>query len=83
MIDRQEARTAEGRTGIDRNVFALFLFAKRLFRGKTQRDVAREAQVRIEAIVRAEERRPIGADQFDKLCCWQGEDPAIFTARTT
>jgi transcriptional regulator with XRE-family HTH domain len=66
---------------IDLHIFGLFLFAKRLTRGKTQRDVAAEAGVRIEAIVRAEERRTVGADQFQKLCAWQGEDPEVFEAR--
>jgi transcriptional regulator with XRE-family HTH domain len=63
---------------IDRALFGLFLFAKRIARGATQRDVAKAAGVRIEAVVRAEAMAPIRWRQFSKLCHWQGERPEIF-----
>ena len=66
---------------IDRDIFGLFLFAKRHIRVLSVRALAKAAGVPTTAVERAEERRPISPRQFEKLCRWQGEDPEIFARR--
>ena len=66
---------------IDRHIFGLFLEAKRIVWGLSRAAVAREADVPIEAIRAAVDKRAISRDAFAKLCAWQGEDPAIFHVR--
>lgn len=63
---------------VDFEVFALFLEARRVHRGKTPRRVAREAEVALEAVFRAARGRNPGAFEFFALCDWIGEEPALF-----
>ncbi len=63
---------------IDRSIFGLFLFAKRLCAALSVRAVAKQAGVPARSIALAEGRRPIPDRDFRRLCEWQGEDPALF-----
>lgn len=66
---------------IDFDLFALFLQARRVHRGKTECRAAREAEVEIDALRRAERGRNPGGHAFFRLCAWMGEDPASFIRR--
>jgi|GEM_PF-3767216 len=63
---------------VDFEVFALFLEARRVHRGKTPGRVAREAEVALDAVFRAARGRNPGAFEFFALCDWIGEEPALF-----
>ncbi|WFP74520.1 hypothetical protein [Mesorhizobium sp. WSM4906] len=63
---------------VDFTLFALFLEARRIHRGKSPTRVAREADVEVEAVFRAARGRDPGADEFLALCAWIGEEPALF-----
>lgn len=66
---------------IDFDVFALFLEARRIHRGKTAGRVAREAGVPLDAVTRAARGRNPGEDEFHALAEWIGEDPSIYFKR--
>jgi len=66
---------------VDFDVFALFLEARRIHRGRTPRRLAREAGVELDAVIRAARGRNPGADEFLALAAWVGEDPSIFLKR--
>ncbi|MER9625028.1 hypothetical protein NKI98_26925 [Mesorhizobium sp. M0222] len=63
---------------VDFTLFALFLEARRIHRGKSAARVAREADVEIDAVIRAARGRDPGPDQFLALCAWIGEEPSLF-----
>ncbi|MCA0027361.1 MULTISPECIES: hypothetical protein [unclassified Mesorhizobium] len=63
---------------VDFDVFAIFLEARRVHRGKTSRRVAKEAEVELDAVLRAARGRNPGSHAFFALCDWIGEEPAIF-----
>ncbi|TIP37950.1 MAG: hypothetical protein E5X76_18025 [Mesorhizobium sp.] len=63
---------------VDFTLFALFLEARRIHRGKSPTRVAREADVEVDAVFRAARGRDPGADEFLALCAWIGEEPALF-----
>ncbi|RWM98971.1 MAG: hypothetical protein EOR86_04935 [Mesorhizobium sp.] len=63
---------------VDFTLFALFLEARRIHRGKSPTRVAREADVEVDAVFRAARGRDPGANQFLALCAWIGEEPALF-----
>ncbi|BCM19232.1 hypothetical protein MJ8_30050 [Mesorhizobium sp. J8] len=67
-----------GRMPVDFTLFALFLEARRIHRGKSPSRVAREADVEVDAVFRAARGRDPGADEFLALCAWIGEEPALF-----
>ncbi|MER8427801.1 hypothetical protein [Mesorhizobium sp. M1403] len=66
---------------VDFDVFAMFLEARRVHRGKTQRRVAKEAEVELDAVLRAARGRYPGSYEFFALCDWIGEEPALFLKR--
>lgn len=66
------------KTSVDFTLFALFLEARRIHRGKSPTRVAREAEVEVDAVFRAARGRDPGADEFLALCAWIGEEPALF-----
>lgn len=66
---------------VDFDVFALFLEARRIHRGKTPGRVAREAGVDLDAVFRASRGRNPGADEFFALAGWIGEEPEFFLRR--
>lgn len=63
---------------VDFDVFAMFLEARRVHRGKSHRRVAKEAQVDLDAVQRAARGRNPGVFEFFALCDWIGEEPALF-----
>ncbi|MDG4854567.1 MULTISPECIES: hypothetical protein [unclassified Mesorhizobium] len=63
---------------VDFTLFALFLEARRIHRGKSPRRVAREADVEVDAVFRAARGRDPGTEEFLALCAWIGEEPALF-----
>ncbi|MER8591468.1 hypothetical protein NKH33_07675 [Mesorhizobium sp. M1182] len=63
---------------VDFDVFAMFLEARRVHRRKTQRRVAKEAEVELDAVLRAARGRNPGSYEFFALCDWIGEEPALF-----
>ncbi|RUU94149.1 hypothetical protein EOA79_31635 [Mesorhizobium sp. M1A.F.Ca.IN.020.03.2.1] len=63
---------------VDFTLFALFLEARRIHRGKSPTRVAREADVEVDAVYRAARGRDPGADEFLALCAWIGEEPSLF-----
>lgn len=65
-------------SAIDFDLFALFLEARRIHRGKTVRRVAREAEVDVEAVKRAARGRNPGVFEFFALAEWIGEQPTLF-----
>lgn len=66
---------------IDFQVFALFLEARRIHRGKTRLSVAREAEIEPDAVTRAASGRNPGTEEFAALCDWIGEAPELFLRR--
>jgi len=66
---------------IDFDIFALFLEARRIHRGKTVNRVAREAEIDADAVRRAIAKRNPGAFEFFALCHWIGEEPTFFLKR--
>lgn len=65
-------------SAVDFQMFALFLEARRVHRRKTVRRVAIEAEVPVDAVLRAGRARNPGEDEFFALCGWIGEAPALF-----
>ncbi|TGQ22654.1 MAG: hypothetical protein E5V67_30530 [Mesorhizobium sp.] len=63
---------------VDFTLFALFLEARRIHRGKSPTRVAKEADVEVDAVFRAARGRDPGLDEFLALCAWIGEEPALF-----
>ncbi|MBZ9822321.1 helix-turn-helix domain-containing protein [Mesorhizobium sp. CA4] len=63
---------------VDFDVFAIFLEARRIHRGKTVTRVAKEADVEPDAVKRAARGRNPGSYEFFALCDWIGEHPATF-----
>lgn len=63
---------------VDFTLFALFLEARRIHRGKSPTRVAKEADVEVDAVFRAARGRDPGSDEFLALCAWIGEEPALF-----
>ncbi|MBZ9852819.1 hypothetical protein LB566_03350 [Mesorhizobium sp. CA13] len=63
---------------VDFDVFAIFLEARRIHRGKSAKRVAREAAVELDAVLRAARGRNPGSREFFALCDWIGEAPAVF-----
>ncbi|TPK15189.1 hypothetical protein FJ872_19530 [Mesorhizobium sp. B2-5-9] len=63
---------------VDFEVFAMFLEARRIHRGKTPLRVAREAEITLEAVFRASRGRNPGGFEFFALCEWIGEEPRLF-----
>ncbi|RUV97980.1 hypothetical protein EOA75_02005 [Mesorhizobium sp. M1A.F.Ca.IN.022.07.1.1] len=66
------------KTSVDFTLFALFLEARRIHRGKSPTRVAQEAEVEVDAVFRAARGRDPGEDEFLALCAWIGEEPALF-----
>jgi hypothetical protein len=69
------------RTAFDPTIFGLFLEAKRIARGLSRAELARQAGVTLDAVRNAVDRRFITASAFRELCAWQGEAPEIFAPR--
>ncbi|MER9875597.1 hypothetical protein [Mesorhizobium sp. M0195] len=63
---------------VDFDVFAMFLEARRVHRRKSARKVAKEAEVELDAVLRAARGRNPGSYEFFALCDWIGEEPALF-----
>ncbi|MER9662305.1 hypothetical protein [Mesorhizobium sp. M0159] len=63
---------------VDFDVFAMFLEARRVHRRKSARKVAKEAEVELDAVLRAARGRNPGSYEFFALCNWIGEEPALF-----
>ncbi|MER8667658.1 hypothetical protein NKH45_10650 [Mesorhizobium sp. M1156] len=66
---------------VDFDVFAMFLEARRVHRRKSARKVAKEAEVELDAVLRAARGRNPGSYEFFALCDWIGEEPALFLKR--
>ncbi|RWK61811.1 MAG: hypothetical protein EOR85_12910 [Mesorhizobium sp.] len=66
---------------VDFDVFAMFLEARRVHRRKSARKVAKEAEVELDAVLRAARGRNPGAQEFFALCEWIGEEPTLFLKR--
>jgi transcriptional regulator with XRE-family HTH domain len=66
---------------IDFTIFSLFLSARRVHRGKTERRVARETRLTVDDVRRAERGRDPGADAFFALADWMGEPGTTFLKR--
>ncbi|TIL54369.1 hypothetical protein [Mesorhizobium sp.] len=66
---------------VDFDVFAMFLEARRVHRRKSARKVAKEADVELDAVLRAARGRNPGAQEFFALCDWIGEQPKLFLKR--
>lgn len=66
---------------VDFDVFAMFLEARRVHRRKKPRQVAREAEIELDAVLRAARGRNPGSFEFFALCDWIGEEPALFLKR--
>lgn len=62
-------------------VFALFLEARRIHRGRTPGQAAREAEVTLDEFRRAVRGRDPGEAVYAALCAWIGEPAAFFLKR--
>lgn len=70
--------TAFNPASVDFQLFALFLDAERVRRGRTVGQVAREAEVMPDAVFRAVAARNPGEDEYFALCTWLGMEPDSF-----
>ncbi|WP_376704711.1 hypothetical protein RQ479_08170 [Mesorhizobium sp. ISC25] len=66
---------------VDFDVFAMFLEARRVHRRKKPRQVAKEAEIELDAVLRAARGRNPGSYEFFALCDWIGEEPTLFLKR--
>lgn len=68
---------------VDFDVFALFLEARRIHRGRSVARLAREAAVEVDDVKRAVRARNPGERQFVALCGWIGERPDFFIRKAS
>ncbi|MGB3415756.1 MAG: hypothetical protein WBA36_03720 [Mesorhizobium sp.] len=63
---------------VDFLLFSLFLDGARVRRGKSLRQVAREAELMPDTVERAIAARDPGEDEYFALCAWIGIEPGFF-----